>query len=171
MRVLQSFMPLVLLMAVLSCGCSQPALESEQSTDHDTYNGEDGAQDANVIGEAAKGDHDDHDAASDVVDGQATAAIVLCGGCGQIKGSKLCCAKDAVSCQKCSLTVGAPGCCKISKGTDAMLCAGCGQVKGSTQCCDKNAANCVKCGKIQGAPGCCLASSVEPPNPYHVVPD
>lgn len=42
-----------------------------------------------------------------------TAAVFLCGDCGQIKGSGDCCAEGAETCEKCGLAKGAPGCCKI----------------------------------------------------------
>lgn len=63
--------------------------------------------------------------------------VVLCGGCGQIKGSELCCDADAEKCDGCSLAKGSPGCCTIEKGRrdalrlvrpgqghDGMLCRG-----------------------------------------------
>ena len=81
--------------------------------------------------------------------------VVLCGKCGQIKGTSECCAKDGKKCGKCGLAKGAPGCCKIEKGKDATLCSGCGQVKGSEECCAKEAAKCKKCGLHKGSPGCC----------------
>jgi len=39
----------------------------------------------------------------------------LCGACGQVKGSDLCCKADAEKCGKCGLTKGSPGCCKLPK--------------------------------------------------------
>jgi hypothetical protein len=88
---------------------------------------------------------------------EAGAATVktLCGGCGQIKGSDVCCKADAEKCGKCDLAKGAPGCCKITKGTDAPLCAKCGQIKGSDVCCNADAEKCTKCKMAKGSPGCC----------------
>ena len=45
------------------------------------------------------------------VGGQRAADVVLllCGGCGQIKGSDVCCAEDAKVCDKCGLVAGSPG--------------------------------------------------------------
>jgi len=40
-----------------------------------------------------------------------------------------CCRADAVKCDDCGLEKGSPGCCKITKGADAVLCAKCGQIK------------------------------------------
>jgi len=39
--------------------------------------------------------------------------VVLCGGCGQIKGSDVCCVEGAEKCADCGLAKGSPGCCKI----------------------------------------------------------
>ena len=89
-----------------------------------------------------------------------TAPPALCGECGQIKGSDVCCAADAEKCGKCDLVKGSPGCCKIQKGTDTELCTGCGQIKGSEACCVAGAATCEKCGLHQGSPGCCRIKDV-----------
>jgi hypothetical protein len=80
---------------------------------------------------------------------------LLCGGCGQIKGTDTCCKPDAVKCEKCGLDKGSPGCCKITKGKDIALCGKCGLVKGSDLCCKADAIMCDKCGKPKGSPGCC----------------
>ena len=81
--------------------------------------------------------------------------VFLCGGCGQVKGSDVCCAEGAEKCDKCGLTKGSPGCCKIEKGTDTKLCSKCGQIKGSDACCAEGAEKCDKCGLAKGSPGCC----------------
>jgi len=87
---------------------------------------------------------------------EATApALVLCGKCGQLKGSGECCAKDAVKCKGCGLAKGSPGCCKVTKGKDATLCAKCGEIKGSKICCAKDAVKSKECGLAKGSPGCC----------------
>ncbi len=83
------------------------------------------------------------------------AAKTLCGGCGQVKGSDVCCEKGAEKCDGCKLAKGSPGCCKITPGTNAPLCAGCGQIKGSDVCCKEGADKCTKCDKAKGSPGCC----------------
>jgi hypothetical protein len=85
----------------------------------------------------------------------ASAKIVLCGKCGQIKGKSSCCLKDAAVCTDCKLVKGSPGCCKITKGADVPLCAKCGNVEGAKACCDPKAVACEKCGLAKGAPGCC----------------
>jgi hypothetical protein len=46
-----------------------------------------------------------------IPEGAKTAAI--CTGCGQIKGSELCCKPNQPTCPKCGLVKGSPGCCKI----------------------------------------------------------
>ncbi len=84
-----------------------------------------------------------------------TAAVFLCGDCGQIKGSDVCCAEGAETCEKCGLAKGAPGCCKIEKGTNTELCTKCGQIKGSDVCCAEGAETCAKCDLAKGSPGCC----------------
>lgn len=42
-------------------------------------------------------------------------AVGLCTGCGQVKGSELCCQPGQATCSKCGLVKGSPGCCKIDK--------------------------------------------------------
>ena len=82
--------------------------------------------------------------------------IKLCGKCGQMKGTSICCAKDAKKCA-CGAVKGSPACCKVKlAGTDIPLCDNCGQVKGSVICCKANAVKCSKCGKAKGSLGCCL---------------
>lgn len=39
----------------------------------------------------------------------------LCPGCGQLKGSDVCCKADAEKCDGCGLAKGSPGCCKLPK--------------------------------------------------------
>ncbi|MDF1839494.1 MAG: hypothetical protein P1V35_16620 [Planctomycetota bacterium] len=63
----------------------------------------------------------------------ASSGIMLCGGCGQVKGSPDCCLDGAEKCSGCSLDKGAPGCCKMEKGKDAKVC-GCGEIAGSDAC-------------------------------------
>ena len=64
----------------------------------------------------------------------AKAPKVICGKCGEIKGTEACCDKDAAVCTECGLIKGSPGCCKIQKGKDAEMCAKCDQIKGSAEC-------------------------------------
>jgi len=82
---------------------------------------------------------------------------VLCGKCGQVKGTPVCCKKDALRCGGCGLAKGSPGCCKLpADGKDAALCGKCGQVKGAAECCKADVAACTKCGLAKGSPGCRL---------------
>lgn len=91
-------------------------------------------------------------------DAKKKTAIVLCGHCGEVKGSEVCCAKDATVCG-CGAHKGSPACCKIKlSGQDVTLCNGCGHVKGTDVCCAADAAKCDGCGKAKGSPGCCHAS-------------
>lgn len=82
--------------------------------------------------------------------------VMLCGKCGEIKGSDDCCKAGATKCGKCSMIKDSPGCCKMpAGGADAELCAKCGEIKGTDDCCKKGAVKCDKCGLIKGSAGCC----------------
>ena len=82
--------------------------------------------------------------------------IVLCAGCGEIKGSANCCNKDAKRCG-CGAIKGSPGCCAIDLGgNDVVLCGHCGQVKGTNHVRTASIEKCDKCGKDKGSLGCCL---------------
>ena len=90
----------------------------------------------------------------------AKAAPALCVGCGQFKGSNVCCSPSAVKCAGCGLAKGSPGCCKIpadlkAAGKPVALCTGCGQIKGTDLCCKADAEKCAGCGLAKGSPGCC----------------
>jgi len=81
---------------------------------------------------------------------------IVCGRCGQIKGTEECCMKDAVKCKTCGMTEGSPGCCRLPEaGKDAEPCTKCGEIRGSANCCDKDMQQCKKCGLAKGSPGCC----------------
>lgn len=81
--------------------------------------------------------------------------IILCGHCGEIKGSEKCC-KEAKVCS-CGAHKGSPACCKIKlAGKDVVLCNDCGHEKGSKVCCAEDAVKCDSCKKAKGSPGCCL---------------
>lgn len=95
--------------------------------------------------------------AADVDAGITKVSTVLCGACGEVKGSDQCCAADADVCD-CGLHKGSPGCCKIEKGTDVTLCSKCGEVADGEKCCAEGAEVCA-CGAHKGAPGCCLKKS------------
>ena len=86
--------------------------------------------------------------------------VTLCGNCGQVKGSKLCCVKGAETCSKCGLAKGSPGCCRIKKGKPVTICGKCGQVKGSDVCCKPGAKKCKGCGLDKGSPGCCRINKI-----------
>jgi len=86
---------------------------------------------------------------------------MLCGKCGQLKGTEECCMKDAVTCKDCGMAKGSPGCCNMPEvgkdeaGKDVELCSKCGEIKGSDDCCAKEMLQCKKCGLAEGSPGCC----------------
>jgi hypothetical protein len=79
----------------------------------------------------------------------------LCNGCGQIKGTAVCCAEGAEACAGCKLHKGAPGCCKIEDGVQLIVCGGCGEIKGTEVCCAEGCEACTACGLHKGSPGCC----------------
>lgn len=85
--------------------------------------------------------------------------LVVCPGCGEIKGAAKCCKADAKKCSGCGLNKGSIGCCrdlKPSKGKQyAAICPKCGEIKGAAKCCKADAEKCPKCGLNKGAPGCC----------------
>jgi len=104
------------------------------------------------------------DTPADDTTAAADGATILCGGCGQVKGSATCCAEDAATCDGCGLAKGSPGCCAITKGTNATLCKGCGQVKGTDTCCAEDATKCEKCGLAKDSPGCKTACIIAAAN-------
>ncbi len=85
--------------------------------------------------------------------------LIVCGVCGEIKGSKRCCARGAEKCPKCGLNKGSIGCCRDLKPAagekDVVLCPKCGEVQGGASCCITDAARCPRCGLNAGSPGCC----------------
>lgn len=89
--------------------------------------------------------------------------LVVCDGCGEIKGSANCCNPKAEKCSKCGLNKGSVGCCSDLKPADGekkvLLCGECGEVKGSEACCAVDAKKCSACGLHKGSPGCCKVSA------------
>ena len=88
----------------------------------------------------------------------ASGKVLICGKCGLIKGSELCCKKGQPLCPKCGLVKGSPGCCRVPKDVkgDVELCTSCGLIKGSVDCCKIAGKQiCPKCGLVKGSPGCC----------------
>jgi len=114
-------------------------------------------------------------------------SVTLCGKCGQVKGSAMCCCNkpDQPRCPRCGLFAGSPGCCRIKKPEVqkcalevagktgeakakppypvTTLCGKCGQVKGSSMCCCKkpDQPRCAMCGLFKGSPGCCRINKPE----------
>lgn len=81
---------------------------------------------------------------------------LICSKCGQIKGAKACCSKEAKLCAKCGLHKGSPGCCLIKKGgPNVELCGKCDAIKGSKECCRPAAKGSEKGGACKGAAGRC----------------
>lgn len=81
--------------------------------------------------------------------------IVLCGHCGEVKGSTNCCKADAPKCGSCKLQKGSPGCCAMEKGKDVTLCSHCGEIAGGEKCCKmEGREKCSQCGLFKGSPGC-----------------
>jgi hypothetical protein len=82
----------------------------------------------------------------------------LCPKCGQIKGTKACCAKGAAKCGMCKLDKGSPACCqhlKLDGDKEVLLCTKCGQIEGTKACCAKGAKKCPMCKLDKGSPACC----------------
>ncbi len=83
--------------------------------------------------------------------------VILCGKCGEVKGLKKCCSKDAVKCKKCGLDKGAPGCCKMNgTGKNMVQCPKTGKLmacplKGD-KCDMKSLKAACKAGKVNGCP-------------------
>jgi hypothetical protein len=88
------------------------------------------------------------------------ATTILCGKCGEEKGSTVCCAKDAETCA-CGMHKGTPLCC-VKLADDAAgkdLCKTCGHVAETKHVCDKDCATCFDCGLHKGSPACCKLKS------------
>lgn len=86
------------------------------------------------------------------------ASLELCGDCGQVKDSDVCCAEDGQQCD-CGFHKGSPACCKLEKtGEDMTLCVKCGEHAGSDKCC-KEGETC-DCGFHKGSPACCNKDAV-----------
>lgn len=95
-------------------------------------------------------DHAGHDHGAEVSDEK---VAMLCGGCGQVKGSEKCCVDGVEKCTKCDMDKGSPGCCEINE--DTKLCSHCGEIEGAEKCCAEGAEVCSKCDLHAGSPGCC----------------
>jgi hypothetical protein len=135
MKKLLSIVAIFGLASVWSAGCQKSPLQSDAST---------GAADSTVGTQPAIGS-EEH------------AHLMLCGHCGQVKGTDECCKDGAEKCAACSLAKGSPGCCKIPAGTDVALCEKCGHIAKTEACCQEGAETCEKCGLAKGSPGCCKA--------------
>ena len=83
--------------------------------------------------------------------------LALCTGCGQFKGTDVCCQADAAECSGCGLAKGSPGCCRIEKGSteSVAVCLSCGHIKGDAMCCKPDQMRCEGCGLVKGSAGCC----------------
>ncbi len=92
---------------------------------------------------------------TDAVASAGVSDVTLCGACGQIKGSEVCCKADAEKCDHCRLAKDSVGCCKMEAGTDVVVCAKCGESKGSENCCAEGKEACAECGLHKGSLGCC----------------
>ncbi len=88
--------------------------------------------------------------------GEGEEHAVLCGGCGQAKGSDECCAEGAEKCSECELHKGSPLCCvKIPEDMKGKDFCKCGWSKGHENCCAEDVESCGDCGKQKGSPLCC----------------
>jgi hypothetical protein len=94
---------------------------------------------------------------------KAEVRLSVCKKCGDIKGTKQCCAKGAAKCAGCGLNKGSVGCCKHLKPAagekEVLICGKCGEVKGTKKCCAKGAKKCTKCKLNKGSVACCKKSA------------
>ena len=138
MTALRSSIGLLLVALFLATGCGAPAGSGTEEK----------KPDANTTGAAGS-------KASGNTSTQPVSATILCGKCGEQKGTEKCC-HDAETCA-CGKHKGSPLCCKQlpedAAGKD--ICGGCGQIAASDHQCDPSATKCVKCGLDQGSPACC----------------
>ena len=91
-------------------------------------------------------------------------AALLCGKCGEEKGTDSCCAEDAEKCA-CGMTKGSALCCK-ELGEDVAgkdICSGCGHAVEADEHhhCDEDCETCDKCGLHADAPACCKLDKEE----------
>ena len=143
---------LVALFAIVSWGC----------------NGGSGGGDSNTTSTSSStGDHDhdhdhehDHDHAHDSDTTSINTSTILCGSCGESKGTESCCA-DGKKCGNCGLSEGSSLCCiklpESSVGKD--ICGDCGHIAANVHKCDSDCDKCTKCGLHAGAPACCKLNS------------
>ena len=150
MRNLKLWVPATMLVALIGWGCQQ-APDETASTPAPQVDGDHADHDHDGDGHP---DHDDHGHDSDGAT-VTLATVSLCGSCGQVKGSGVCCKADAKICGKCSLADGAPGCCIMKPGDKVALCATCGHIAGADACCKEGAEKCAECQLVKGSPGCC----------------
>lgn len=106
---------------------------------------------------ASEGDGNATSAAADsATETVAATTTILCGKCGEEKGSTACCAADAETCS-CGMHKGTPLCCaslgEEAKGQD--VCKACGHLASAGHACDKDCETCTDCGLHQGSPACC----------------
>lgn len=83
--------------------------------------------------------------------------VILCGKCGEVKGSDKCCVKGAIKCKKCGLDKGAPGCCKMGDtGGNMVQCPKTGKLMAcplkSSDCSVKDLKKACAAGGIKGCP-------------------
>ena len=83
-------------------------------------------------------------------------ATILCGQCGEEKGSATCCAQTAETCE-CGMHKGSALCC-VELPADAAgkdICSQCGHVAEAGHTCDGDCEKCAECGLHAGSPACC----------------
>lgn len=134
MRNLSCVWCLLAVVAIAAWGCNKPADNGAGSGTNDT---------------AANGSTD-----------TVAVASVLCGKCGETKGSEACCV-EGTTCADCGLHAGTKLCCAEladdAKGQD--ICAECGHVAADGHECDGDCEACADCGLHKGSPACCKLKS------------
>jgi hypothetical protein len=125
-------------------GCNKPAGEG---------NGAGG-------GAGSGGDSNATSAADTATDTALVTATLLCGKCGEVKGSATCCVADAEICE-CGMHKGSALCCvklpEEAVGKD--ICKQCGHVAEAGHHCDEDCETCADCGLHKGSPACCKLKS------------
>ncbi|MCA9196915.1 MAG: hypothetical protein KDA87_05225 [Planctomycetales bacterium] len=81
-------------------------------------------------------------------------STILCGTCGEVKGSDACCDDSVASCD-CGFHKGSALCCKHVENNGQDVCADCGQTVDGAHTCSTDAEKCAECGLVKDSAGCC----------------
>jgi len=142
----------IVLALALICfvGCQKPAENGGTTGGSTTGAPDESGSDSNTTTSAVEGS----------TDTMTVAATILCGKCGEAKGSAACCAADAEVCA-CGKHKGSALCC-VELSADAAgkdICKSCGHVAEADHTCDASCEKCAECGLHKGSPACCKLKS------------